>query len=119
MSADNSVEITLLIEKVRNGDKLAENRLAKLLTPELRPRASVYLRRDFRCDSMKTGDLVNEIYLRASPFLKSVNDQPCAVIDERWRRRRRQSTVARSRAALANKANQFSANLRRKYVASV
>ena len=53
MSADNSVGITLLVEKVRNGDKLAENRLAELLTPELRPRASVYLRRDFR------GDLLN------------------------------------------------------------
>jgi hypothetical protein len=111
MSADNSVGISLLFEKVRNGDKLAENRLAELLTPELRPRASVYLSRDIRGDSMETGDLVNEIYLRASPFLKTVNDQPCAVIDERRRRRRRQSTVARSRAALAIKAKEFSAQL--------
>jgi hypothetical protein len=55
MSADNSVEITLLFEKARNGDELAENRLAKLLTPELRRIASVHLGRDFRGDSMESG----------------------------------------------------------------
>jgi hypothetical protein len=63
MSANYSVEIALLVEKARNGDKLAENRLAELLMPELRRIASVYLGRDFRGDSMGTGDLVNEIYL--------------------------------------------------------
>jgi len=31
--------------------------------PELRRIASVYLGRDFRGDSIETGDLVNEIYL--------------------------------------------------------
>jgi RNA polymerase sigma factor (TIGR02999 family) len=48
--------------------------LAELLMPELRRMASVYLRRDFRGDSMETGDLVNEIYLKASPALKTFND---------------------------------------------
>jgi hypothetical protein len=37
--------------------------LAELLMPELRRIASVYLGRDFRGDSMGTGDLINEIYL--------------------------------------------------------
>ena len=63
ISADYSIEIALLFEKARNGDKLAENRLAELLMPELRRIASVYLGRDFRGDSIETGDLVNEIYL--------------------------------------------------------
>jgi hypothetical protein len=63
MSADYSVEIALSFEKVRNGGKLAENRLAEMLMPELRRIASVYFGRDFRGDSMWTGDLVNEIYL--------------------------------------------------------
>ena len=63
MSADNSVEITLLFEKARNGDKLAENRLAKLLMSELRRIASAHLGRDFCGDSMETGDLINEISL--------------------------------------------------------
>jgi hypothetical protein len=52
-----------LFEKARNEDNLAENRLAELLTPELRRIASVYLGRDFHGDSMETGDLTNEIYL--------------------------------------------------------
>jgi hypothetical protein len=34
-----------------------------MLMPELRRIASVYLGRDFRGDSMGTGDLINEIYL--------------------------------------------------------
>jgi hypothetical protein len=63
ISADYSIEIALLFEKARNGDKLAENRLAELLMPELRRIASVYLGRDFRGDSMRIGDLINEIYL--------------------------------------------------------
>jgi len=74
MPADNPGEITQLLKKARNGDKLAENRLAESLMPELRRMASVYLRRDFRADSMETGDLVNEIYLKASPALKTFND---------------------------------------------
>jgi len=63
MSANYSVEIALLVEKARNGNKLAENRLADLLMPETRRIASVYLGRDFRGDSMGTGDQVNEFYL--------------------------------------------------------
>jgi hypothetical protein len=63
MSADYSIGIALLFEKARNGDKLAENRLAELLIPELRRTANVYLGRDFRGDSIESGDLVNEIYL--------------------------------------------------------
>src|SRR5262245_58457469 len=74
MPADNPGEITQLLEKARNGDKLAEERLMELLMPELRRMASVFLRRDFRADSMETGDLVNEIYLTASPALKTFND---------------------------------------------
>ena len=66
MSADYSIEIALVFEKARNGDKLGENRLAELLMPELRRIASVYLGRDFRGDSIETGDLVNEIYLSES-----------------------------------------------------
>jgi RNA polymerase sigma-70 factor, ECF subfamily len=74
MPANNPGEITKLLEKARNGDKIAENRLAESLMPELRRMASVYLRRDFRADSLETGDLVNEIYLKASPALKTFND---------------------------------------------
>jgi DNA-directed RNA polymerase specialized sigma24 family protein len=89
MSADNSVEITLPFEKARNGNKLAENRLAVLLTPELRRLARVYLRRDFRCDSIETGDLVNEIYLNASPSPMTVSDSAHfkAFVDTAMRRR--------------------------------
>ena len=74
MSVDNPGEITLLLAKARNGDKLAENRLADLLMPELRRMASVILSREYRGSTMETGDLVNEIYLKASPALKTFND---------------------------------------------
>ena len=62
-SANYSVKIALLVKKARNRDKLAENQLAELLMWELRRIASIYLGRDFRGDSMGTGDLINEIYL--------------------------------------------------------
>lgn len=74
MSVDNPGEITLLLAKARNGDKLAENRLADLLMPELRRMAGVILSREYRGSTMETGDLVNEIYLKASPALKTFND---------------------------------------------
>jgi len=74
MSADNPGEITLLLEKARKGDKLAENRLADLLMPELKRMASVILSREYRGNTMETGDLVNEIYLKARPGLKTFND---------------------------------------------
>lgn len=74
MSMDNPGEITLLLAKARNGDKLAENLLAERLAPELRRIASVILSREYRGATMETGDLVNEIYLRASPALKTFND---------------------------------------------
>jgi RNA polymerase sigma factor (TIGR02999 family) len=74
MSVDNPGEITLLLAKARNGDKLAENRLADLLMPELRRMAGVILGREYRGSTMETGDLVNEIYLKASPALKTFND---------------------------------------------
>ena len=71
MSANYSLEIALLVEKARKGDKLTENRLAELLMPELRRIASVYLGRDFRGDLMGTGDLGNEIYLSQALHLKA------------------------------------------------
>src|SRR5262245_36529755 len=74
MSADNPGEITILLGRARAGDKLAENRLVDLLMPELKRMASVILSREYRGATMETGDLVNEIYLKASPGLKSFND---------------------------------------------
>jgi RNA polymerase sigma factor (TIGR02999 family) len=74
MPADNPGEITQLLAKARNGDKLAENRLADLLMPELQRMASRILSREYRSATMETGDLVNEIYLKASPALKTFND---------------------------------------------
>ena len=74
MSANNPGEITLLLEKARNGDKIAENRLADMLMPELQRIASVILSREYRGNTMETGDLVNEIYLKARPDLKTFND---------------------------------------------
>src|SRR5262245_34410185 len=74
MSGDKPGEITQLLEKARNGDKLAENRLADLLMPELQRMASRILSREYRSATMETGDLVNEIYLKASPALKTFND---------------------------------------------
>jgi len=74
MSVENPGEITLLLAKARNGDKLAENRLADLLMPELRRMAGVILSREYRGSTMETGDLVSEIYLKASPALKTFND---------------------------------------------
>jgi RNA polymerase sigma factor (TIGR02999 family) len=74
MSADSPGEITLLLAEARKGDKLAENRLADLLMPELQRIASFVLSREYRSNTMETGDLVNEIYLKASPDLKTFND---------------------------------------------
>jgi RNA polymerase sigma factor (TIGR02999 family) len=74
MSAENPGEITQLLAKARNGDKIAEERLAELLMPELERMASVILSRGYRGHTMETGDLVNEIYLKASPALKTFND---------------------------------------------
>src|ERR671925_516722 len=74
MSAENPGEITQLLAKARNGDKSAEDRLAELLLPELERMASVILSREYRGHTMETGDLVNEIYLKASPALKTFND---------------------------------------------
>jgi RNA polymerase sigma factor (TIGR02999 family) len=74
MSAENPGEITQLLAKARNGDKIAEDRLAELLFPELERMASAILSREYRGHTMETGDLVNEIYLKASPALKTFND---------------------------------------------
>lgn len=74
MSTDNPGEITLLLAKARNGDKLAENQLAELLMPELQRMARHILSREYRGATMETGDLVNEIYLKSSPALKTFND---------------------------------------------
>lgn len=74
MPVDKPGEITLLLAKARNGDKIAENRLADLLMPELQRMASRILSREYRGATMETGDLVNEIYLKARPDLKTFND---------------------------------------------
>lgn len=74
MSAAHPGEITQLLEMARRGDKLAENRLAELLMPELQRMASIILSREYRGNTMETGDLVNEIYLKARPDLKTFCD---------------------------------------------
>ena len=74
MSAENPGEITQLLEKARNGDKQAENRLAELIMPELKKLASFILSREYRGNTMETGDLVNAIYLKLRPDVKTFND---------------------------------------------
>ncbi len=54
MSADDPGEITLLLAKARRGDKLAENRLANMLMPELERMASRILSREYRGATMET-----------------------------------------------------------------
>jgi RNA polymerase sigma factor (TIGR02999 family) len=72
---DNPGEITSLLAKARKGDKDAENRLAELLMPELQRMASRILSREYRGNTMETGDLVNEIWLKAGLDLKTFNDR--------------------------------------------
>jgi RNA polymerase sigma factor (TIGR02999 family) len=72
---DNPGEITSLLAKVRKGEKHAENRLADLLMPELQRMASRILSREYRGNTMETGDLVNEIWLKASSTLKTFKDR--------------------------------------------
>src|SRR5215475_2948082 len=74
MPAENPGEITQLLEKARKGDKQAENRLAELIMPELERIARIILSREYQGNTMETGDLVNAIYLKLRPDVKTFND---------------------------------------------
>lgn len=74
MQESSPGEITILLSRARNGDKEAEERLAELILPELRKIASKILRGERQGQTLQTADLVNEVYVKAKPFLRSYND---------------------------------------------
>ena len=57
-------EITRLLEAIRSGDPDAESELVRLIHPELRRLAAVYLRREDPGHTLQATELVNELYLR-------------------------------------------------------
>jgi RNA polymerase sigma factor (TIGR02999 family) len=57
-------EITLLLTRAQQGDKLAEERLAAAVYGELRKIAAAYLRRERPDHSLQPTALVNEAYLK-------------------------------------------------------
>ena len=57
-------EVTLLIERAREGDRLAFDRLFQLLHPELRQVAHRRLVRNVRDGQLDTTALINECYLK-------------------------------------------------------
>lgn len=74
MATDHPGEITDLLHRARNGDRQAEERLAALILPELGKIARTILSREYRGNTMETGDLVNQIYLRLAPGMKDYQD---------------------------------------------
>ncbi len=57
-------EVTQLLEKVRAGDKQAENRLFEIVMPQLRRLAQAILNRERPHHTLQGTELVNEVYLR-------------------------------------------------------
>ena len=74
MSALQSGEVTELLLLARQGSRTAEEQLAVLILPELEKIASRLLRHEAVGQTLRTGDLVNEIYLKLQPGLRDYND---------------------------------------------
>jgi hypothetical protein len=80
-----SHEITVLRQKVKAGDKDAENRLSEIVMPELRRIAHSLLSRERPNHTLQGTELVNRIYLRLAGTNLSLQDRPLQDRKSRWR----------------------------------
>jgi RNA polymerase sigma factor (TIGR02999 family) len=62
----HSGEITVLLEKLRAGDRSAEHRLYELVYPQLHEIAGRFMRKERAGDTLQTTALVHEAFLRIS-----------------------------------------------------
>ncbi len=78
MPDHKSAHITDLLAQARQQDETlareARNRIAELILPDLERIASAILRAEKPGQTMQTGDLVNEVYLKLKPELRSYKD---------------------------------------------
>lgn len=74
MSALQPREVTELLLLARQGSRTAEEQLAVLILPELEKIASRLLHHEAAGQTLRTGDLVNEIYLKLNPGLRDYKD---------------------------------------------
>ncbi|MBL8175791.1 MAG: RNA polymerase subunit sigma-70 [Bryobacterales bacterium] len=68
-------EVTALLERVRAGDKQAENRLFEIVMPQLRRLAQSLLNRERPDHTLQGTELVNEVYLRLAGAKLSLRDR--------------------------------------------
>jgi RNA polymerase sigma factor (TIGR02999 family) len=68
-------EVTVLLERVRAGDKDAENRLYEIVMPQLRRLAQSLLNRERRDHTLQGTELVHEVYLRLAGTKLSLRDR--------------------------------------------
>ena len=68
-------DVTVLLERVRGGDKDAENRLYELVMPHLRRIAHSLLNRERPDHSLQATELVNEVYMRLAGAELSLRDR--------------------------------------------
>lgn len=64
MTANDTTEITLLLQRWRAGDRASEERIFELLLPQLRIIAARYLRNERLDHTLQPTALVNEAFLR-------------------------------------------------------
>lgn len=68
-------EVTALLERVRGGDKDAENRLYEIVMPHLRRLAQSLLNRERAGHTLQGTELVNEVYVRLAKSKLSLRDR--------------------------------------------
>jgi RNA polymerase sigma factor (TIGR02999 family) len=79
--------------------RAARERLAALMKPELDRLASRFLRQESPGHGLETGDLVDEIYLKLQPEIRSFNDSVHLKAYAAWLMRRKLIDLARKRAS--------------------
>jgi RNA polymerase sigma-70 factor, ECF subfamily len=68
-------EVTLLLERVRSGDKAAKNRLYDIVMPELRRIAHSLMSRERPNHTLQGTELVNRVYMRLAGCELSLRDR--------------------------------------------
>jgi RNA polymerase sigma factor (TIGR02999 family) len=68
-------DVTLLLERVRSGDKAAENRLYEIVMPELRRIARRLLSRERPNHTLQGTELVHRVYIRLAGCELSLRDR--------------------------------------------
>jgi RNA polymerase sigma-70 factor, ECF subfamily len=69
------MEVTALLERIRSGDRDAENRLYEIVMPHLRKLAQHLLNRERPNHTLRGTELVNEVYLRLAGADLSLRDR--------------------------------------------